>query len=96
MILLISIVNIYSNKKGEINNFLSNFYNTNLNIENKLKWKKEFNNPVEISELIGAYVDNNEKYNIFMWISLDNDIYINITQNNANDIIKYLYERYPY
>lgn len=93
---MISIVNIYSNKKGEINNFLSNFYNTNLNIENKLKWKKEFNNPVEISELIGAYVDNNEKYNIFMWISLDNDIYINITQNNANDIIKYLYERYPY
>jgi len=89
-------VNIYSNKKGEINKFLSNFYNTNLNIENKLKWIKEFENPIEISEIVGAYVDNNEKYDIFMWISLDNNIYINITQNNANEIIKYLYERYPY
>jgi len=93
---LVSIVNIYSNKKGEINKFLSNFYNTNLNIENKLKWIKEFENPIEISEIVGAYVDNNEKYDIFMWISLDNNIYINITQNNANEIIKYLYERYPY
>lgn len=93
---MVSIVNIYSNKKGEINKFLSNFYNTNLNIENKLKWIKEFENPIEISEIVGAYVDNNEKYDIFMWISLDNNIYINITQNNANEIIKYLYERYPY
>jgi len=59
-------VNIYSNKKGEINKFLSNFYNTNLNIENKLKWIKEFENPIEISEIVGAYVDNNEKYDIFM------------------------------
>ena len=76
MIYLVSIVSIYSNKKGEINNFLSNFYNTNLNIENELKWKKEFKNPIEISELVGTYVDNIEKYDIFMWISLDDDMYI--------------------
>jgi len=93
---LISIVNIYSNKKGEINKFLSTFYNINLNIENDLKWKREFKNPIEISEIVGAYVDNIEKYDISMLISLDDNMYINITQNNADDVIKYLYERYPY
>ena len=93
---MISIVNIYSNKKGEINKFLSTFYNINLNIENDLKWKREFKNPIEISEIVGAYVDNIEKYDISMLISLDDNMYINITQNNADDVIKYLYERYPY
>ena len=96
MIILSSIVNIYSNKKNEINNFLNKFYNINLGIENDLNWRKEFINPIEISELIAAYVDNIEKYNIRMFISLDNNMYIDITQNNANEIIKYLYERYPY
>ena len=61
-----------------------------------MKWKKEFKNPIEISEIVGSYVDNKDNYKISMWISLDNDMYINITQNNANDVIKYLYERYPY
>ena len=34
-------VNLFSEKKGELNRFLSNFYNTNLNIENKLNWEKK-------------------------------------------------------
>ena len=91
-----TIVNFYSNEKGEINNFLSKFYNTNLDIENSLEWKKEYKNPIEIAEIIGTFIDNNENYNINMWISLDNGVFINVTDNNADDIIKYLYERFPY
>ena len=89
-------VRLQSKKKGELNNFLSKFYNTNLEIDNKLKWEKEYNNPIEITEIIGAFVDNLENFEIKMWISLDKDIFIKITDRNANDIIKYLYERYPY
>ena len=33
-------VNLYSSKKGEINKFLSSFYNTNFNIANDLSWEK--------------------------------------------------------
>ena len=89
-------VNFYSNKKGEINKFLSKFYETNLNIENKLEWEIEYKNPIEIAEIIGTFIDNNDNYKIKMWISLDSDVYINVTDNNANEIIKYLYERFPY
>ena len=32
-----AVVNLYSNKKGELNKFLSSFYNTNLEIYNNLK-----------------------------------------------------------
>lgn len=91
-----ALVNLYSNKKGELNKFLSKFYNANLEIENLSKWEKEYKNPIEIAELIGTYIDNNDKYKISMWICLDQNIFISITEQNANNIIKYLFERYPY
>ena len=89
-------VNFYSTEKGEINKFLSKFYDTNLEIENNLEWKKEYKNPIEIAEIIGTFIDNNDNYKINMWISLDSDVFINVTDNNADEIIKYLYERFPY
>ena len=51
---------------------------------------------IEITDLIAAYIDNEENFDIKMWISLDKDIFIKISEYNANDIIKYLFERYPY
>lgn len=59
-------------------------------------WQKEFENPIEIADMIGVLMDNKEDYQINMWISLDKDLLINITPNNANEVIRYLYERYPY
>ena len=89
-------VKLTTTQKGEINRFLSKFYTTNLNISEELKWTKEYKNPIEISDIIGAYVDNLDSFNINMWINLDKDIFIKISDSNANDVIKYLFERYPY
>ena len=88
---MVAFVNLYSKNKGELNNFLSKFYNNNLKITDDNSWEKDFNNPVEIAELVGAYIDN-----ISMWICLDEGVLIKITNKNADDIIKYLYERFPY
>ena len=93
---MIVTVNLYSNKKGELNRFLSSFYNTNLDIENSLKWTKEYANPIELAEIIGTFVDNSDDFFINMWICLDKDIFINVTNENADSIIRYLYERFPY
>ena len=93
---MIATVCLYSNKKGELNQFLSSFYNTNLQIDQNLKWEKEYANPVELAEIVGTFVDNSDSYKLSMWISLDRDIFIRITDENANSIIKYLYERFPY
>ena len=89
-------VNLYANEKGELNNFLSRFYNTNLEFYDDLKWEKKYANPLELAEIIGIFIDNSDDYNITMWISLDRNIFIYISKDNANDIIKYLFERYPY
>ena len=89
-------VSLYSEKIGELNKFLSKFYNTNLEIEDKLNWEKKFANPIELADIIGTFIDNIENYFITMWISLDSDIFIRISDTNANNVIKYLFERYTY
>ena len=89
-------VRLQSKKNGELNKFLSKFFDTNLEIETKTKWLKEYKNPVEITDLIGVFIDNINKYSITMWVNLDKDIYIKISEQNANTVIKYLFERYPY
>ena len=89
-------VNLYSTENGEIQRFLNSFYSTNIELDNDLKWFKDFENPIEINDIIGTFIENNEKYKINMWISLDKGVYINVTDYNADKIIRYIYERYPY
>lgn len=91
-----AIVNLYSDIDNEIYNFLNSFYNNNISLNNSLKWEKIFENPTEIADIIGTFIDNNDKFKINMWISIDEGFFINVRDNNANDIIKYLYERFPY
>ena len=93
---MFAIVSLYSEIKGELNNFLSRFYNTNLDIVDDLKWEKKYANPIELAEIIGVFIDNFDEFNIKMWISLDKDVFININENNGDSIIRYLYERFPY
>lgn len=91
-----TIINLYSDKSGEIKKFLEEFYQQKIELKNDLKWEKEFKNPIEIVEIISAIIDNNNKFKINSWISLDNGIFINVTDSNLDQIIRYLYERYPY
>lgn len=94
-----SIINLYSNIPNEIDKFLKEFYgnipyDTSSLAENK--WQKEFPNPVEAVDIIGAYIENIDKYKIAMWLSIDNGVFIKVTEENADELIRYLYERFPY
>ena len=89
-------VSLYSKERNEIYKFL-NSYDKNEHINSYImKWTKDYQNPVELADIIGVFIDNNDKFDINMWISLDTDFFINVTNYNANKIIRYLFERYPY
>ena len=91
-----TLINFYSEKKGEIKKFLELYYSKNINISDNYFWKKEFENPIDMIDIMSCFIDNNDKFQMNLWISLDKDIYICITDSNLNKIIKYIYERYPY
>ena len=87
---------LFSDNSNEINNFLNKFYSNKSDHGESTSWKKDFPNPVELSEFIAAFADNNHSFALRMWISLDKDVFIKISPSNSNSIIKYLFERYPY
>ena len=93
---MVTTLSLYSEEKGEINKFLTKFYNSDVHLETDLKWEKDFDDPIEMAEIIGTFIDNKDAYKINMWISLDKGMFINVTENNVNEIIKYMYERFPY
>ena len=89
-------INFYSEQSGEIKRFLEMYYSKNLKINNYLTYKQEFDNPIDMIDIISCFIDNNEKFNANLWISLDENVYICVTDYNLNNLIKYIYERYPY
>ena len=90
-------INFYSQKEGEIKRFLEHYYSKNLdNLNINLHYKKEFDNPIDMIEIISCFIDNKDNFNINLWVSLDEDVYICVTKHNLESLIKYLYERYPY
>lgn len=82
-------------KNNEIGNFLSKYYNKPIVFEDKY-WEAEFINPIEIVDIMSCLVDNIDKYDISMWISLDEGMLIYVNSNNMDEIIQYLYDRFPY
>ncbi|MBR3255404.1 MAG: hypothetical protein IKF97_04205 [Clostridia bacterium] len=92
---MIAFVNINSKKNGEVNRFLSKFYNNNMNIKIN-NWEKNYSNPIEIADIIGVYTDNYDDFDINIWVSLDEGVIFKVSNTNGNEIIKYLFERYPY
>lgn len=80
---------------GEIKRFLELFYSKNLEIKEDLFWEISYNNPINMIELVSCFIDNKENFKINIWISIDDGIFINVTDNNLDEIIKYIYERFP-
>ncbi len=38
--------------------------------------ENHYKNPTEIADIIGTFIENNDKYKINMWISLDKDFFL--------------------
>lgn len=89
-------IDLYSMKKKEISRFLEKFLCQKIHLTNDLEWEKKYYNPIEMADIIGVFIENKEKFEITMWVSIDKGFSINVTDNNADQIIRYLYERFPY
>ena len=94
-------VRLYSNTQGEIKKFLTQFYFTTDEIlnsveDNTLDLEIVFENPVEMADIVGTFIENKDDFQINLWLCIDEDVLINVTSNNVDEIIKYLYERFPY
>ncbi len=88
-------VNLFSEKNGEIKKFLKLFFEKDIELNDNFFWQKKYDNPINMIEIISTYNDNSEKFDIGLWVCLDENVYISINDFTINNVIKYLLERYP-
>lgn len=89
-------VNLFSESNTDLEKFLKLFYKNNVNLDGNLKYETNYQNPIEMIELISTAIDNSDKFKLGIWISIDKDVFINVSEKNLDKIIRYLFERYPY
>ena len=88
-------LNLVSEKKNIIHKFLSAFFEKDmLTDENTLEWSYTLKEPLNAIELISAVIDNYEENTIACWISMDTNVFIRVKNDNCNDIIKYIIDRF--
>ena len=54
-------LNIFSENEDSLKEFFNKFYNNKFKLYSN-KFEKDFENPIDMIELISTLIDNNEKY----------------------------------
>ncbi|HHW30420.1 MAG TPA: hypothetical protein GXX20_01915 [Clostridiaceae bacterium] len=84
-------VNLCSEKKGELKNFLEKYFNHEVSIDEDVNtWIYVYKKPLEAIDIISAVIDNNHKYSITVGIDMGNSIYM-VSPENHDGVIKDFY-----
>lgn len=87
------IVNLWSNKEGEIKNFLERYYGKEVNMDSDVtRWIYVYNNPLDAVDIISAIMDNSDKYRIAVCIQAGEGDLHPVTSENHNDVIKGMFQ----
>jgi hypothetical protein len=89
------VVSLWSRKYGEIRRFLKSYYEKNISMDEDVEqWMYVYNKPIDAVDIISAVIDNNDRYEINVYIQVDKGDIHSVTLENHNDIIRsivYLY-----
>ena len=56
------IVSLYSKKNNQIDRFLSKYNKDFAHSKDATEWKKNIDNPIELADIIGVFIDNNDEF----------------------------------
>ena len=88
-------LNLVSEKKNIINEFLNSYFEKDmLTDENTLEWSYTTKEPLSSIEFISAVIDNYDENLLACWISMDANVFLRIRNDNINEIIKYIINRF--
>lgn len=88
-------VNLTSDNEGILKDFLNSFYEKNSKVDDDVvEWINVFNQPLEAIDVMTAVIDNSDKYNIGLWVSMDAGLLVEVNQKNIEDVIKFMLFRF--
>ena len=88
-------VTLLSQKPSELNNFLSRYFNEEVDVEEgAFMWSCIYTEPLASVNLISTLIDNSEKFKIEALISIEHLDTIKVSEENVEDLIKLMYFKY--
>lgn len=86
------VVTLLATKPCELNNFLSAYYNKDMEIQDgSFRWSGIFKNPIEGVCILATLMDNIENYKIEALVSINHYDNFKVSKDNVNDLVKFLY-----
>lgn len=95
------IVKLYASKPNEITRYLNKFFQTleipkTMEQSDLVEWQGSYSNPLDLVDFVSYHQDQLDDFEVGLWICLDPSLYIQVTKENSDDIIRYIYQRFPY
>jgi len=88
-------INLISEQENLINTFLTKYFEKDMMTDNEtLEWSYTLPNPLDAATIIGSLMDSNLSEAITPWISFDENVFVKVKEDNYNDIIKYIFQRF--
>jgi hypothetical protein len=88
-------ISLWSTKQGELNRFLYSFYEKDMEVDcSSRRWVKSFFKPLDSVDMICALMDNIERYEVAMYLHMENGYLHRITDCNYEDVVRGLFEMY--
>ncbi len=79
-------VSLMSKQEGEIKKFLDKHYNKSEADDSVIEWIYVCRDIDKGLNLIDTIMDNNSKYNLSVWVKVDDDDIIEVTSNSRHKI----------
>lgn len=89
-------ISLVSEQTNVINKFLTSFFDNKITTENDTyEWDYSLKNDLESIDLISCLMDNIDLYpSLNLWISFDPNLFIKVKEDNYENLIKYIANRY--
>ena len=89
-------ISLVSEQNNVINNFLTNFFDNKIKADSDTyEWDYYLKNDLESIDLISCLMDNIDMYpTLNLWVSFDPNLFIKVKEDNYENLIKYIANRY--
>ena len=88
-------VNLISERENIIHEFLTKFFEKDMLADAYTsEWSYILPNPLDAINIISAVMDNSIDATLDIWVSFDPNVFLKVKQDNYNEIIRYILERF--
>lgn len=82
-----------SKNKGEVKRFLDFYFDEDTQTDDDvMEWIYVYNNTVDAVNIIECFIDNDEKFDVSLWVKIDGEELVRVKKCNIKSIIEKIHK----